>query len=71
MTKINNQRKETYIGGKGPWKYSRTMNVAFGAATLGSAINSIFDMVNTSNYLNNQDPQNYANPYQSHGAKKE
>ncbi len=40
------------------------MNIAFGAATAGAAINSIFDIVNTANYLNNPNPNTYANPFQ-------
>ncbi len=67
MTKINKTKKDAYVGGK-KWGYSRCMNIAFATATIGSAIDSIFDMINTTNYLNNDAPAAYMNPYASHGA---
>ncbi len=68
MTKINTKQKNAYVGGK-KFGYSRCMNIAFGGALVGSAINNIFDMVNTTSYLNNDSPAAYMNPYGSDGPR--
>lgn len=68
MNKLNQHQKKNYEGGAA-WKYSKTMNVAFGIATVSAAINTIFDIVNTSIYLNGNSQHNQPNPYNNHGAR--
>ncbi len=63
MQIISNDLKLQTHGGAGKLSYSKTMNIAFGAATAGSVIDNIFSMVNTAIYLNNPHPQNDINPY--------
>ncbi len=67
MQVISDNTKYFSKGGAKKMSYSRTMNLAFGAAAIGSAIDNIFSMVNTAIYLDNPNPQNNYNPFQTSG----
>lgn len=63
MHKIKNDIKQNVCGGKIKFLNSKLVNAGFGIAVIGNTINSIFDIINTSNYLKNNTNYNH-NPYQ-------
>lgn len=63
MKKIKNRHE--IIGGKIKYLNSKMMNMSFALGVTNNTINSIFNLINTSIYLNNDNPNSHINPYQT------
>ncbi len=63
MKKIKNN-KEIY-GGKIKYFTSKMINVSLAMGVADNVISSIFNIINTNAYLNNENPQYNLNPYYS------